>query len=161
MRGFAISDDLFKRFTNACIIAVFLISSNTVFWALAVIVGNYGILDGFIDAYIEKLGFISFVFETALRAIPYMILWLFVLWGYNKNRVFAGIAWGGFLGISAYTFWSYWISLKPFYTNEHVSSTTGLIFLFIPFYAIKYGAIGSLTGGLLAYLSKFIQKRND
>jgi len=39
-----------------------------------------------------------------------------------------------------------WSSILPLYTGQHVSSTTALDFLILPFFAIVTGIIGGLLG---------------
>ncbi len=39
--------------------------------------------------------------------------------------------------------WGSWVSLRPLYTDEHVSSTTAIAFIFIPMFAVATGALGA------------------
>lgn len=126
--------------------AALLLDHYMVQWALAVQVGKLGFVEGFNDAY-RHFTPIGWVFLTAIRLVPYLILAAVVKWSVSKQgKTAAGIAWGGFLGIVLMVASSYWAALQPLYTGEHASSTTAIAFVIIPFYAIITGAMGALAG---------------
>jgi hypothetical protein len=127
-------------------VTALLLDHYLVQWALAVRVGKLGLAEGFSDAY-RYFTPGGWVFLTAFRFIPYLILASIVRTSARKQRkATAGIAWGGFLGIVLMIVSSYWAALHPMYTGEHVSSTTAIAFVIIPFYAIITGAMGALAG---------------
>jgi hypothetical protein len=124
----------------------FFVNENTVQWVLAIIVGHFNVLDGFNDAF-KFFSFNGYMFFTSIRLIPYIFLGGIVLILVKKQKdISTGIAWGGLFGISAMIIYGSWTALLPFYTGEHVSSTTGLTFLALPFLAIVTGIIGGLIG---------------
>lgn len=120
----------------------FFVNENIVQWVLAVIVGHFNVLDGF-----KFFSFNGYVFFTSIRLIPYLFLGVIVFILVKKQKdISIGIAWGGLFGISAMIIYGSWSSLHPLYTGEHVSSTTALTFLVLPFLAIVTGVIGGLIG---------------
>jgi hypothetical protein len=124
----------------------FFVNENTIQWALAVLVGHYNLFDGFKDAF-KFFTFNGYVFFTSIRLIPFFLLGLIVFILVKKQKdISIGIAWGGLTGISATIIYGSWSALHPFYTGEHVSSTTGLAFLSLPFLAVVTGVIGGLIG---------------
>jgi len=83
--------------------------------------------------------------------IPYLILGLVVKSFIKKKRkIGLGIGWGGLVGIVFMIIWGSWFAQLPYYTDEHVSSTTAIAFIFIPIYAIVTGLIGGVIGGLMS-----------
>ncbi|NOZ65912.1 MAG: hypothetical protein GXP00_05360 [Alphaproteobacteria bacterium] len=127
---------------------IFLFGSvGIVQWALAVVVGDYSLVEGFNDAF-KYSTFGSYLLESEFRLIPYVILGLIVIFLKKENRAKIGIAWGGLLGVAGFILWGYWVAQSPYYTNEHVSSTTAVAFIFIPIYAVAPGLIGGIIGGV-------------
>jgi len=127
-----------------------IVNENVVQWALAVIVGNYSMINGFKDAF-EYFSIEGYLFFTAFRLIPYLILGLVVKSFIKKKRkIGLGIGWGGLVGIVFMIIWGSWFAQLPYYTDEHVSSTTAIAFIFIPIYAIVTGLIGGVIGGLMS-----------
>lgn len=124
------------------------INENVVQWALAIQVGGYSVASGFQDAF-EYFTVSGYLFFTAFRLIPYLLLaGVLVLLSTTRQKDYVfPVFIGGLLGILFMILWGSWEAQRPYYTGEHVSSTTALAFLFIPFYAIGTGAIGA---GLLA-----------
>ena len=141
-----------KFFWVALWVTALLLNENLVQWALAVRVGNLGLTEGFTDAY-RFFTLAGYAFFTAFRLVPYVLLALAVRWAVKKKRkAAAGIAWGGLLGIALMIASSLWAALMPLYTGEHASSTTAIAFLFIPFFAVVTGAMGSLAGVAVVYV---------
>jgi len=135
-----------KLFWIALWTTALLLDHGLVQWALAVQVGKLGFVEGFIDAY-RYVTPGGWAFFTAIRLIPYLILaWVVRSSARKQRKSTPGIAWGGFLGIVMMIAASYWAALHPMYTGEHVSSTTAIAFVIIPFYAIITGAMGALAG---------------
>lgn len=121
------------------------INENVVQWALAVKVGGHTITDGFKDAF-EYFTILGYLFFTAFRMVPYagLAFILFILSQTKfKDYVFPVLI-GGLIGILAMILWGSWMSLRPYYTDEHVSSTTAIAFVFIPMYAVPTGATGAI-----------------
>jgi hypothetical protein len=126
-------------------IALF-VNENLVQWILAVIVGHHTVIDGFKDAF-KHFSLNGYMFFTILRLVPYIILGIVVIILQRKPKdITVGIAWGGLFGIVAMILYESVSALLPIYTGQHVSSTTGLVFLVIPFLAIVTGVIGGLIG---------------
>lgn len=130
----------------------FFVNENMVFWALAIIVGNYNVTDAFSKTF-KYFTFGGYAFFTAIRLIPYLILGgVVALLKARQKRATAGIAWGGLAGIVYMIVSESWKVQHAFFTGEHVSSTTGLAFLVIPFFAIVTGLIGALTGWAISFI---------
>lgn len=137
-------------YLTVLLLAALVINENVVQWALAVRVGGHTVAAGFEDAF-KYFTPVGYLFFTAFRLVPYIGLGV-ILIVLSKTRlkdycvpVFAG----GLIGILAIILWGSWMAQRPYYTEEHVSSTTAIAFLFIPIYAVPAGAIGA---GLLAIL---------
>ncbi len=135
-----------RIFWLAFVASLLLINENLVHWLLAIFVGNYGIAVGFSDAF-KYFSFSGYLFFSAFRAIPYVILY-FVIKSLikKKNKNYLGAAWGALAGILFLIIWGSWSSLHSLYTDEHTSSTTAIVFLFLPIYSIVTGLIGGLIG---------------
>jgi hypothetical protein len=131
------------------LVAIF-VNENLVQWALAVIVGHYSVTNGFKDAF-KYFSFGGYAFFTAIRLIPYLILGVIIL-TIRRKKTAPGIAWGGLSGILVMIVSASWDALHPFYSGEHVSSTTALAFLVIPFMAIVTGIIGALAGWVICFI---------
>jgi hypothetical protein len=143
-----------KLFWYVLIFLALFVNENTVQWALAVSVGNMSVGDGFLDAF-KYFSLPGYAFFTAFRAIPYLILVSIVKSSIKKDRwATTGIAWGGLLGILFLIVLGSWDSQHAYYTDQHVSSTTAIAFIFIPIYAIVTGFIGGLVGVFLMFLKK-------
>lgn len=140
------------RIENWYLIVLFIfalvINENVVQWALAVYVGGYTVAGGFQDAF-QYFTISGYLFFTAFRLIPYLLLaGVLVLLSTTRQKDYVfPVFVGGILGILVMILWGSWEAQRPYYTSEHVSSTTAIAFLFIPFYAIGTCAIGA---GLLA-----------
>lgn len=132
------------RYLIVLAFAALLINENVVQWALAIYVGGYSVTAGFADAY-EYFTVSGYLFFTAFRLIPYVILsGVLALLSITKQKDYVlPVFVGGLLGILAMILWGSWEALRPIYTSEHVSSTTAVAFLFIPFYASGAGIIGA------------------
>ena len=142
-----------KYYWYVLILAALFINENVVKWVLAVVVGNYSVKEGYIDAF-EYFSLGGYLFLTAFRSIPYFILWLAVKsYVKRESSMTAGIAWGGLIGILFMIVWGSWSAQHAYYTNEHVSSTSAIAFLLIPIYAIVTGFLGGFIGGLVSYVS--------
>jgi hypothetical protein len=141
-----------KWFWYVLFFMAFFVNENLVQWALAVIVGHFNVLDGFKDAF-KFFTFNSYVFFTSIRLIPYLLLGGIVLILVKKQKAAAvGVSWGGLFGVSAMIIYGSWSSLHSLYSGGHVSSTTGLVFLVLPFFAIISGVIGGLIGRGISFL---------
>ena len=138
---------LMRNFWYVYLFTSLFVSVNIVKWVLAIVVGGYGLIDGFINAF-EYFTFDGYISNLGFRSIPYAILGLSVIFLKTENKAKIGIAWGGLSGIVIFIIWGYWMAQLPFYTNEHVSSTTALAYIFIPIWAVVPGCISAIIGGI-------------
>ncbi len=147
-----------KKYWIAILLAALLINENTVQWALAMVVGKLGIVAGFKDAF-EYFGIGGYLFFTGVRFIPYLILGATLSsLASRRPRWIPPLFYGGMAGILAMIIWGSWVSLRPYYTDEHVSSTTALAFLFIPIYAVFSGSACALAALVLRTVATFLTK---
>ena len=126
------------------LLAALLINENVVQWALAVRVGGHTVTTGFEDAFKYFTPF-GYLFLTAFRLVPYVGLGI-ILVVLSKTRLrdyCLPVFGGGLVGILTIILWGSWMAQRPYYTDEHVSSTTAIAFLFIPIYAVPAGAAGA------------------
>ncbi len=144
------------------LLTALIINENLVQWALAVQVGGHTIGSGFEEAF-EHFTLSGYLFVTAFRFVPYMVLGI-ILVILSKTRfkdyvlpVFVG----GLIGILAMIVWGSWMAQRPYYTDEHVSSTTAIAFLFIPIYAVPTGAIGAILLAVLYAPFRFLFRRKE
>ena len=139
------------------------INENVVQWALAVVVGRYTVVDGFKDAF-EHFTIIGYIFSTAFRSIPYVLLGL-VLNRISQTKLkdyFWPTFLGGLIGILTFIIWGLWMAMHPYYTDEHVSSTTAIAFVFIPMYALIPGAIVAFFfSGVYAPIRYLLTRKKD
>ena len=127
------------------LLVALVINENIVQWTLAVRIGGYTIAEGFEDAF-KYFTIFGYLFFTAFRLIPYVGLGIILVVLSKtglKDYVFPVFT-GGLIGILAMILWGSWMAQRPYYTDEHVSSTTAIAFLFIPFFAVPIGAIGAM-----------------
>ena len=127
-----------------------LINENMVQWALALIVGQYGIAEGYKDVF-EYFTVPGYLFFTGFRLVPYLGLGI-ILDALSKTRLkdyVLPVFIGGLVGILAMILWGSWMAMRPYYTDAHVSSTTAIAFIFIPMYALATGAIGVLASAVI------------
>ena len=143
-----------RIFWSVLIYAAIFINENTVQWMLAIQVGNMSIADGFASAF-KYFTVPGYAFFTAFRLIPYLMLASIVKTSLKKERrATMGIAWGGLLGIIFMIVLGSWEAQHAYYTDQHVSSTTAISFLFIPIYAIVTGFVGGLAGVAVVFVKK-------
>jgi hypothetical protein len=142
------------------LLAALVINENVVQWALAVRVGGHTVAAGFEDAF-EHFTPFGYLFVTAFRLVPYVGLGI-ILVVLSKTRlrdyclpVFAG----GLVGILTIILWGSWMAQRPYYTDEHVSSTTAIAFLFTPIYAVPAGAVGAALLAAIYTPFRFLLKR--
>jgi hypothetical protein len=144
-----------KYFWFILVLSALFINENLVYWALAVIVGDYNLTDGFNKTF-KYFTFSGYAIITAIRLIPYLILGVVVIiLKAKQKRATSGIAWGGLAGIVFMIVYESWNVQHGFFTGEHVSSTAGLAFLaflVIPFFAVASGIIGALIGWGVSYI---------
>lgn len=149
-------------YLGVLLLIALIINENIVQWSLAVQVGGYSVAAGFEDAF-EYFTPVGYFFFTAFRVVPYIGLGI-ILVVFSKTSlkdyclpVFAG----GLIGILVMILWGSWVSLRPLYTDEHVSSTTAIAFIFIPIYAIPTGVIGATLLAVLYTPFRFLFKRRE
>ena len=109
----------------------------------AVTIGNMSLIEGLRDAYSEfQLN--SYILFTVFRIIPYLLLSVW-LWGLSrsifKRYTISSLA-GGLAGIFGMFSWMAWGMQAHIYTEELVSSTIGLGFIFVGIYGIPVAMIG-------------------
>lgn len=68
---------------------------------------------------------------------------------------------GGLFGIIAFMIWGFWMAQRAYYTDDHVSSTTAISFLFIPIYALPAGLVGGLFLATIYTPFRMIAKRGE
>lgn len=121
-----------------------IINENLVQWVLAIRVGGHSFAAGFKDAF-EHFTILGYLFFTAFRLIPYAGLGiiLFIISKTSLKDYILPVLIGGLVGILAMILGGSWMAMHSYYTDEHVSSTTALAFLFIPFYAVLTGTVGA------------------
>jgi hypothetical protein len=127
------------------LLAALIINENVVQWALAVKVGGYNIADGYSSAF-RYFSVPGYLFFTAFRIIPYAILGM-TLVALSKTKhsdYIPAVFIGGLAGIIIAIVSMSWDTMRPYYTDERVSSTTAINFLFIPFFAAFLGGIVSI-----------------
>ncbi len=146
--------------SSVLLLVALLINEHVVHWALAVKVGGYSVAAGFTDAF-KYFSVGGYLFCTAFRLIPYMGLAITLLvLSKTKAKDFVLPVWiGGLIGILGTILWGLWMTQRPYYTDEHVSSTTAIAFLFIPLYACFTGGLGGLALAVLYLPFWFVAKR--
>lgn len=70
----------------------------------------------------------------------------------TSPRRLAFMAVGGLVGILAYMVPAHVAVWQPLYTGGHVSSTSALVFLFVPFYCVPVLVIGIIIGWVVSKL---------
>lgn len=142
-----------RRYYIFALLTALIINEDMVEWALAIIVGEQSLLNGYRSAF-KYFTISGYMFLTCFRLIPYVVLMVTVhaLSKRQKNLVYP-VFWGGLVGILSLIVWGTWEALRPLYTDEHMSSTTSLIFLFLPIYSIFTGVMGAGIGIFIYSLS--------
>jgi hypothetical protein len=151
----------YKRWYSVTLLLVaLLINENTVQWALAVKIGGYSISGGFREAF-KYFSIVGYLFFTAFRIVPYagLAFLLFMLSKTKSKDYVLPVFIGGLLGILALLLWGFWTAQLPYYTGEHVSSTTAIAFVFIPIYACLSGGVGVLVSAAIYTPFRFLVKR--
>lgn len=151
-----------KWYLLVLLLAALLINENLVQWALAVTVGHYSIAAGRADAF-KYFTIGGYLFFTAFRLVPYVGLGgiLIVLSRTRLKDYVLPVFIGGLIGILAMILWGSWTAQHPYYTGEHVSSTTAIAFLFIPIYACFTGGLAALGLAALYTLFRFLTRKKD
>jgi hypothetical protein len=142
------------------LLAGLIVNENIVQWALAVQVGDMSVGAGFKDAF-EYFSISGYLFFTAFRLIPYVGLGsaLLILSRTKFKDYSFPVFYGGLVGILAFIVWGSWMVQRPFYTEDHVSSTTAISFLFIPIYAVPAGVVGGILLSAIYMPFRIIKKR--
>ena len=144
------------------LLAALVINENVVQWALAMRVGGHTVAAGFEDAF-EYFTPFGYLFFTAFRLVPYVGLGiiLFVLSRTKLKDYCLPVFAGGLVGILAIILWGSWMAQRPYYTDEHVSSTTAIAFVFIPIYAVPAGAVGAVLLAAIYTPFRILMKRKE
>lgn len=141
-------------------VCALLINEYLVQWILAVAVGHHTLGSGLKDV-VKDFSITSHATLTLLRVFPYAGLGA-VLVAVSRTRFrdcVAPLFIGGFPGILFVTVWGYWAVFVEYYTGEHVSSTSSLVFVFAPLYAGLAGATGAVAAAILYTPFRFFLKR--
>lgn len=127
------------------IFAALAVNEDIVQWVLAVQVGGHTVGNGFEDAF-EFFTIFGYLFFTVFILVPYVGLGIaVVIISKTKLKDYVlPVFIGGLIGILVSIFQDSWMALRPFYTDEHVSSTTAISFLYIPIYAVPAGVLGAV-----------------
>ena len=135
-----------KSFWIVLFTAFVVINETLVDWVLAIVVGDYGVAEGFARA-TRFLTVDSLLFAAGFRAIPYGALLLVGLTTRLKHTIPGKLAlWLALLAIAAIHFWGYWAMQYSFYTPDYTSSTSELELIFVPIHALWIGAITCWVG---------------
>ena len=142
--------------------AALVVNENLVQWVLATQVGGHTIGSGFEDAF-KYFTILGYLFFTGFRLVPYVGLGIvLVILSRTKLKDYVlPVFIGGLVGILVIILWGSWMAQRPFYTVEHVSSTTAISFIFIPIYAVPAGAVGALLLAAIYTPFRFITKRKE
>lgn len=144
----------------ALLLVALALNEHTIHLALALIVGQRSLAVAWLDAF-GNFSLDGYLFFTAFRLFPYALLVLAVLrlartqW---RPAALPALIGGG-LGIAVSLAWGTWITLRPYYTTEHLSSTTALTFLILPVLCVPAGACGALGGYGIQTLLRFWTRR--
>lgn len=134
-----------------------LVNEQVMLAIVAIVVGGRSLPEAIRDAAGDH-PVSAFLFFTPFRLVPYLLL-AGVCWWLSRGRgrrFVAAVLAGGCVGIVAFIVVASWQVLRPLYTNERVSSTAALAFLFIPSYATVTGALGA---GLAAAIRAILPRR--
>lgn len=145
---------------GSLLFAALFINENTVQWMLAMKVGGFSLAEGFRDAF-EYFTIPGFLFMTAFRLIPYICLGVVVeTLSRSRFRDFClPVLIGGMIGILSLMIPGLWSAQRPYYTDEHVSSTTAIAFVFIPIYAVLTGLIGALILASICGVGRYFLRK--
>jgi hypothetical protein len=129
----------------ALLLSALVINEWVIQWAVAVGVGGLSVAAGFQDAF-HGFSVSGYLFITAFRLVPYVCLGIIlIVLSMTRFRDYVPAVFaGGLIGVLATIIGESWMVLRPLYTHQHVSSTMGIAFLFIPMYAVRTGAIGAI-----------------
>ena len=148
-----------KSFWIVLFTAFVVINETLVDWVLAIVVGDYGVAEGFARA-TRFLTVDSLLFAAGFRAIPYGALLLVGLTTRLKHTIPGKFAlWLALLAIAAIHFSGYWGMQHSLYTGAHTSSTSALAIIFVPIHAAWMGAIAGWVGFVMAKLGLRVLKR--
>ena len=136
-----------------------LINESTISWLLAVVVGQYGIVEGFEKAF-RHFSITGFLLSSIFRLVPYLILILIVF----KSKLTTSLAgwfaaWIAISVVVVFHAYGYWEVQHSLYTPERTSSTASIAFMFIPFYAIFYALIAGAVCYFLGLFAKIVSDR--
>ena len=148
-----------KSFWIVLFTAFVVINETLVDWVLAIVVGDYGVAEGFARV-TRFLTVDSLLFAAGFRAIPYGALLLVGLTTRLKHSIPGKFAlWLALLAIAEIHFSGYWGMQHSLYTEAHTSSTSALAIIFVPIHAAWMGAIAGGVGFVMAKLGLRILKR--
>ena len=135
--------------------AIGLVTPSIVLAAVEVVVGKIGFAAAVTDVCSREFAEGENIFLlSVIGLIPYAFLsfFAFALAGRLGPRRLACVSLGGLAGILAYTVPAHASIWRPLYSGGHVSSTSAIAFLFVPFYAIPVLVIGMALGWMVSLL---------
>lgn len=139
----------------AAIVLCLVVSEYFVSWLLAVLVGNYGVIEGWQQAF-HFFKIEAYYFSLCFRVIPFVFFAVSMVFLENsKTKYLSVVSWTWLIIMVSFIGFGYWSSQHSLYTDEHTSSTASLDFIFIPFFAIPVGVIA----GILGYISASVYQR--
>ncbi|MDG6098058.1 hypothetical protein EXU34_11420 [Alteromonas sp. ZYF713] len=148
-----------KSFWIVLFTAFVVINEILVDWVLSIVVGDYGVAEGFARV-TRFLTVDSLLFAGGFRAIPYGALLLVGLTTRLKHSIPGKFAlWLALLAIAVIHFWGYWDMQHSLYTPAHTSSTSALAVIFVPIHAVWIGAIAGGVGVVVVKFGLRILKR--
>jgi hypothetical protein len=129
------------------------------FIGVEVATGHYSVGGIIVDA-IEE--FIALLLATITGIIPFVVLSveLYVMRN-HPTRVSYLMCSVGLVGVTGLTVLGNIAFWYPIYSGEHVSSTSGLVFLFIPIYGCMAAAVAFIIGLAASLIPRFRRKRED
>lgn len=148
-------------YLTVLLLTALVINENVIHWFLAIKAGGLSVIEGFKEAF-KYFSFLGYLFFTAFRLVPYVGLGIILgILSKTKFSDFVPLVFiGGLVGILAMIIWGSWTAQSPLYTDEHISSTSALAFIFIPMYSVPSGAAGAILFALLYMPFRFVNRES-
>lgn len=133
-------------FIFICFLLINVLTADIV---LSIVVDGNGIVDGISEAF-DEANFAGAILVSVFRAIPYLILFLFLVQNkLNKSHAGKFALWFALVGIAALQAYGFWNVQYVLHTDQRVSSTHAISYIFIPLYSILSGFLLGLVGFLV------------
>ncbi|MCC5854807.1 MAG: hypothetical protein JJU10_03890 [Idiomarina sp.] len=134
-----------KGFILACVASFVLLHEGLNHFFVLLYVGNFEAAEAAQRAFGHS-GFSDALLPSSFRLIPFIPLILCAaytdLFASVKGRIALYVS----LAVTIFIiFDGYWAMTRPFYTDEHISSTTALGYVFVPIAALMYSAIAGVA----------------